>query len=380
MDKPIVAHIVGEYMFPYQSYIYRQLLGHIDFKIVVVSKLLVKGSRQKFPFKDLYYLTLLGRLYGLANRLDEGIFDFLLVLYLKVLIKLKKIKLLHIHSGAFGARLASYFRFWGIPVVVSFYGSDVFSYPLKSGWDKKYKKMFASQAHFIPLCESMRGELINLGAKPENNHVVHVVVDTDDFPFQERKVSDRVRFITVARLVEKKGHFILLEAFKKLVDSGLPVELEIVGFGELREKILKRVQELGLAGRVTLTDPSGVGDYFSFLKGKLLEAHIFVLSSIVAKNADREGTPVTIMEAMATGLPVIASNLSGIPEVVEEGKTGFLVPQKDVQALAEKMEFLAINPQLWSEMGRAGRRRIEKEFSQKHLPKGLGIVYNQILK
>jgi len=380
MTKPVVAHIVGEYMFPYQSYIYRQLLGHKDFRILAVSKLLVKDAREKFPFKNLYYLTSLGRLYNLINRLDERIFDFLLVLYLKILIKLKKIKLLHIHSGAFGARLALFFDFLNIPVAVSFYGSDVFSYPLKPGWKKKYQKMFRSSAHFIPLCQSMREELIKLGAKSENNHIVHVVVDTDDFPFRERKTGGRVRFITVARLIEKKGHFVLLNAFKKLVDRDLPVELEIVGFGELREKILERVEELGLKDKVTLTDPSGVGDYFSFLKEKLLEAHIFVLPSIVAQNADREGTPVTIMEAMATGLPVIASNLSGIPEVVEEGKTGFLVPQKDVEALAEMMTYLAQNPHLWSELGRAGRQRVEKHFSQKTLPKGLGIVYNRILK
>lgn len=380
MNKPVVAHVVGEYMFPYQSYIYRQLLGHKDFKIIVVSKLLVKGSRERFPFEDLYFLTSLGRLYGLVNRLDERIFDFLLALYLKVLIQFKKIKLLHIHNGAFGARLAPYFGFWRVPVAVSFYGSDVFSYPLKSGWKKKYRKMFRSSAHFIPLCQSMRRELVNIGAETRRCHIIPVVVNTDEFPFRERRVVNKVRFITVARLIEKKGHFVLLEALKKLVDRELPVELEIVGFGELKEKILKRAKELDLKKCVTLTDPSGADDYFSFLKERLLDAHIFVLASIVAEDADREGTPVTIMEAAATGLPVIASNLSGIPEVVRDGKTGFLVPQKDVEALAKKMEFLAKNPQLWLELGRTGRRRIEQEFSQKNLPRELGIVYNGVLR
>lgn len=380
MTKPVVAHVVGEYMFPYQSYIYRQLLGHEDFQIIVVSKLLVKDTRKKFPFEDLYYLTSLGRLYGLVNRINEGIFDFLFALYLKIFIKVKKVELLHIHNGILGARLSSFFEFLGVPVAVSFYGADAFSYPKKSRWEERYKRLFRSKAHFIPLCESMKENLVNLGADPQKCHVVHVVVDTEQFPFRERKFNGKVRFITVARLIEKKGHFVLLEAFKKLVDSGLPVELEIVGFGELREKILARIGELGLKDDVTLTDPSGVEDYFSFLKEKLLDAHIFILSSIVAEDSDREGTPVTIMEAMATGLPVIASDISGIPEVVEDGKTGFLVPQKDVEALAEKMEFLVREPQLWPAMGRAGRRRVEQQFSQKYLPKELGMVYNGILK
>ncbi len=368
-------------MFPYQSYIYRQFLGHNDFKIIVVSKFLVKGTRKKFPFKDLYYLTSLGSFYGLINQINERIFDFLLVLFLKVFIKFKKIKLLHIHSGILGARLAPFFKFLNVPVVVSFYGADAFSYPLKPEWKESYQKMFQGPwAHFVPLCESMKGELVQLGADLRKCYVVHLVVDTGEFPFKERKFVDKVRFITVARLIEKKGHFVLLEAFKKLVDRGLLVELEIVGFGELKKQILKRVEKLGLEKHITLTDPSGVDDYSSFLKEKLLAAHIFVLPSIVAENSDREGTPVTIMEAMATGLPVISTNISGIPEVVVNGKTGFLVPQKDVEALTEKMIYLAQNPNLWSEMGRAGRQRVEKQFSQKNLPHNLSLVYDKILK
>ena len=110
------------------------------------------------------------------------------------------------------------------------------------------------------------------------------------------------------------------------------------------------------------------------------EARIFVLPSVTASKGDEEGTPVVLMEAQATGLPVISTFHSGIPEVVIHGKSGFLVPEKDVDALAERLEYLIEHPEIWPEMGKEGRKFVEKKYDIKKLNQQLVEIYQDLLK
>lgn len=184
----------------------------------------------------------------------------------------------------------------------------------------------------------------------------------------------------MARLIEKKGYFILLDAFKKVVDSGRNVKLVIVGFGFLKEKISERIKELGLEDFVELNDPSEIKDYFSFVVKKYQQADVFVLPSIVASDKDQEGTPLTILEASSTGLPIISTNVAGVPEVVNDGETGFIVEQRNVEVLVDKMNYLADNPEVRQQFGVAGRKLMEAKFSLKSLPDRLDAVYSKFLK
>jgi colanic acid/amylovoran biosynthesis glycosyltransferase len=109
------------------------------------------------------------------------------------------------------------------------------------------------------------------------------------------------------------------------------------------------------------------------------EANIFILPSVTSDNEDQEGTPVVLMEAQAMGLPVISTFHSGIPEVVVEGKSGFLVPEKDVDALAEKLEGLIEHPEIWPEMGRYGRKFVEERYDIKKLNQQLVEIYQNLI-
>jgi colanic acid/amylovoran biosynthesis glycosyltransferase len=113
----------------------------------------------------------------------------------------------------------------------------------------------------------------------------------------------------------------------------------------------------------------------SFVQQKMAEAHLFILPSITAANGDQEGTPVSLMEAQAAGLPVISTLHSGIPEVVLDGETGFLIPERDVELLSEKIMQLIEEPSLWGKMGHEGRKHMEQHYDIKKLNRQLEDLY-----
>ncbi|MBA7689291.1 GDP-mannose-dependent alpha-(1-6)-phosphatidylinositol monomannoside mannosyltransferase [subsurface metagenome] len=110
------------------------------------------------------------------------------------------------------------------------------------------------------------------------------------------------------------------------------------------------------------------------------QAHIFVLPSVTASNGDQEGIPVVLMEAQAVGLPIISTYHSGIPEVIMDGKSGFLVPEKDVNALADRLDYLIEHPEIWSEMGRCGRNFVEEKYDIKKLNQQLVEIYQNLIR
>ena len=164
--------------------------------------------------------------------------------------------------------------------------------------------------------------------------------------------------LSVGRLVPKKGFATLLAAFRALADRGVPFRGEIVGEGPLRAELAATINRLGLAGHVLLPGPMS--------QGALLEryraARAFAIACEVQADGDRDGIPNVVVEAMAMGLPVVATRVSGIPECVADGVTGLLVPERDPAALAEALARVLEDPALGRGLGQAGRVRIEREF------------------
>jgi colanic acid/amylovoran biosynthesis glycosyltransferase len=111
----------------------------------------------------------------------------------------------------------------------------------------------------------------------------------------------------------------------------------------------------------------------------LAQAHIYMAPSVTSRNGDREGIPVSLMEAMACGMPILSTMHSGIPELVEHGRSGFLVPERDADALAEKLSYLLENPEIWQEMGVAGRACVEQYYNIHRLNGQLVDVYQKLL-
>ncbi len=164
--------------------------------------------------------------------------------------------------------------------------------------------------------------------------------------------------MTVGRLVEKKGIEYVLRAVRILVDRRREVEYHILGDGPGRDRLVALVAELGLADRVTL---HGRQDQAK-VREVIEESHALVAASVTAADGDEEGIPNVLKEAMALGLPVVATRHAGIPELIEDDVSGFLVPERDEAVLADALERLARDPGRWAAMGRAGRAKIEMEY------------------
>ena len=191
-----------------------------------------------------------------------------------------------------------------------------------------------------------------------------------------RGPDEPTRIVVVGRLVEKKGVSHAIEAVARLRDSGRAVRLSIVGDGPLRLELESMVEALR------------VGDRVQFLGSKTREevaeilaaAHLLLAPSVTAADGDQEGIPNTLKEAMAAGLPVVSTLHSGIPELVEDGRSGFLVPERDSEALADRVGWLVDRPDSWPDMGRAGRSRVEAEYDIAKLSMRLVELYQSVLE
>ena len=190
-------------------------------------------------------------------------------------------------------------------------------------------------------------------------HVIHCGIDVDAFDRRSRaRGGSEFTLVCVASMKEYKGHRYLIEALAAMAASGRGFRCLLVGDGELRPEIVRQVAELGLDDRVTICGALPAEEVRALLAG----ADAAVLASVVEETGKMEGIPVFLMEAMAAGLPVVATDISGIAELVEDGVSGLLVPERDPVALAAAVSRLAGDPELRRRFGRAGRERVRRSF------------------
>lgn len=198
-------------------------------------------------------------------------------------------------------------------------------------------------------------------ATAEKIHVVRCGVDVAAFAPGARIVPEAPTFVCVASLREYKGHAVLLDAVAILRARGSNVRVVLVGDGELRAALEARVAREGLGDRVELRGALAHQEIPAVLRASTA----MVLPSVTSRDGQMEGIPVALMEAMATGVPVIATRLSGIPELVRDGETGLLVPERDPAALAAAMERLAADPALGVRLAGAARSVVRERFDRK---------------
>ncbi|HNY26609.1 MAG TPA: glycosyltransferase, partial [Candidatus Sumerlaeota bacterium] len=199
-------------------------------------------------------------------------------------------------------------------------------------------------------------------ARPEHLHAVYHGVDLTAFDEAHDPAVEEPLLLSVGRLCDTKGFPELVEACRLLRERGVAFSCRIVGDGYMRDDLERQIRESGLEGVVTiagLLPRAAVRDLYR-------RARLFVLPCVVTSRGDRDGLPNVIVEAMAMGLPVVASNISGIPEAVVEGETGRLTPPHDPGALAEAIQSLWEDPALRARMGRAGHARTRERFGLEH--------------
>ena len=194
---------------------------------------------------------------------------------------------------------------------------------------------------------------------PETVAVVHCGIETGLFRKRHDRPDDRrFRILSVGRLVEKKGHGDLIDACAVLAARGLPFQCDIVGVGPLEAELRSRMEAHGLGGAVNLLGALNREEVLT----RCQSSDVFALACVVARNGDRDGVPVSLMEAMACEVPVVTTPIAGIPDLVEHEVTGLLVEAGDAVGLADSLERLNADPALGTALGRGGRHRVQEEF------------------
>ncbi len=280
--------------------------------------------------------------------------------------KARHFDVLYCHFGEIGI-IAHRLRRLGLlsgRLVTVFHGFDITRFVKERGREV-YAELLAGGDLFLPVSERWKRRLLELGAAPAKIRVHRMGVDCARFTYKPRQLrpDETVRIVTVARLVEKKGIEYSIRAVAELLGRGHRIDYRIVGDGPLRAALRSVIDETGCGAHIRLLGPLAQREVIEVLGG----AHLLMLTSVTDADGDQEGIPVSIMEAMAMGLPVISTWHSGIPELIADGVTGVLVPERDVQATASAVEELIATAGCWPEMGAAARARIRAEYDSRRL-------------
>lgn len=245
-----------------------------------------------------------------------------------------------------------------LPLIVHFHGLDAHSRLILDRFGGRYPKLFEQAAAIIANSPTMERALIDLGAPPGKLHYVPNGVDVDRLAAGAPGEAPPT-FLAVGRFVEKKAPQLTIAAFASVHRTHPEARLRMIGGGAILGVCQDLAQGLGIAEAVTFL---GVQPH-EVVTEEMQRARAFVQHSVVASDGNSESMPNSILEASASGLPVVATRHAGIPETVVDGKTGFLVEERDVEGMARQMARLVSEPGLAAELGRAGRRRIQESFS-----------------
>ncbi len=296
--------------------------------------------------------------YRLATLLDAGPFD-----------------VLHMHFGP----VANAFRFarqlFHAPLVVSFHGYDFCTVPRKEGRNV-YDRLWPNADHVIANSDYTRGQLLALGCPAGRLTILPVGLSPADFTFHERTWTPGhpLRILTVARLVEIKGHEFVLRALARLRGTLPDMRYDIVGDGPLRQRLATLAKDLGLQDVVYFHGARTESE----VRQHLAQAHIFVLTSVNV-DGDAEGQGLVLQEAQACGLPVITTRHGAFPEGIAPANAAWLIPERDVEALAVKLAQLCNALGEWPAMGRAGRAFVEQRYDIRALNARLVDIYRKAI-
>ena len=291
----------------------------------------------------------------------------------------KNYDIIHCHFGKL-SKTGIFLKKMGIntKLVTTFYGNDL-THLIKKYGINYYNDLFIYGDLFLPICKYFKEILIRLGCN-ESRLIIHPLgIDTKKFLSTNKKEivpNYSINILSIGRLIEKKGFEYSIKAISKLIEVYPNINYSIVGDGPLLSILKKLIKNLGIEKNVGFLGTLERNEVIKLLK----KAHIFILTSVTAKDGDKEGTPTVLLEAQAMNVPIITTFHSGIPEIILDGKTGFLVHERDVEAIKEKLELLINNPNTFRELSKHGKKYIKENFDVKMLNKRLISYYNSLLK
>lgn len=268
-------------------------------------------------------------------------------------VRRERIEHVHAHFATYPA-IAAWVcaRLTGVSYSITAHAHDIYV-------DQSFLANLFAEARFVATISQFNRTFLAPYARDTPVHLVRCGVDPEEYRFRLRELPSAgpVRALCVASLSEYKGHSVLIDALAGS-EALARVELSLVGQGELEQQLRAQIERLGLGARVHLLGARSESEVAELLAA----ADLFVLPSIVASNGQMEGIPVALMEALAAGVPVVTTRISGIPELVQDGLTGVLVEPGDPADLAHGIERVLANAAATRLRAEAGRALVIDEF------------------
>jgi colanic acid/amylovoran biosynthesis glycosyltransferase len=242
-----------------------------------------------------------------------------------------------------------------------FHGYDVSQYEVQQLYSQWYRSLFSASSKVLAISQLWLQRLQTMGCPPDKLMLLRMGVDLNKFRFRPRcSPQGAISIISVGRLTEKKGFITALKGIRVALDLGVKLRYTIIGDGHQKPLLTDLINKLDIAESVTLTGSIAP----ALLPQYLEQADIFMLTSETAANGDMEGIPVSLMEAMATGLITVSTYHSGIPELITHQQSGFLIAERDENALGHLLRDIAIRHYDLEQIQQAARNKISHEFNQ----------------
>lgn len=301
----------------------------------------------------------------------------------KHLLRCQRLDLIHAHFAIDGLYALALAKSKDVPLVTTLHGFDVTvtskellasRSPAWINYLLRQRQLKEEGDKFICVSNFIARQAIENGF-PDSKIIQHYIgIDVDKYSCRDSD-EDQSLILHVARLVEKKGTSVLLDAIA-IVRKGNPnVKLLIIGDGPLKAQLKEKVSALGLDENVILAGALPHLEVMQWMR----KAGMLVLPSLTAKTGDAEGLGMVLLEAAATGVPVIGSQHGGIPEAIIDEKTGYLVPEKDPQQLAERISWLLNNADIRHQMGIEARQFVAMKFNLSKQTKKLEAIYQEVI-
>ena len=382
--KPVATAYLPTFLPSDMRHVYRQVIGVSRFENTVIAR--KRHNESSFPLPEERILLVrrpclralrrwwfaqvkkvpiplsTGEVRGICSALDRHGTD-----------------VFHVYFGSIAAQLLPVLREISCPIVVSFHGADAGVDTQNPAYREALHEIFALSELVLARSESLVMRLRELGCPQSKLRLNPTGIPTGSFPLEQRVVppeGGHWRFLQVCRLVEKKGLPVALRAFVEVKKLHPFTEFHIAGDGPLRAELEDLVKELGVADSVKF---HGFVDQ-DHLSELARDSHIFIHPSQVAVDGNQEGIPNAMLEAMSSGLPVVATRHGGIPEAVTSGESGILVDEGDIKAVAEALLNLMADVTLYRQCSRGAHAVIERSFTTSAAIEVLESCYKEAIE
>ena len=380
-SRPVIACYCATFLKPEMLHIYRQITGIKRCAPVVIAQ--KRENAERYPFESLHILPK-PRTHGLRRfwyrkirdapwQLSDGELSKLLSVLTE-----SRARLLHIYFGHIAVHLLPLIRTCKNPSIVSFHGADVMVDMNKRAYREATLQMLDTVTLVLVRSESLRRALIHLGCNSKKIEVQRTGIPLEEFPSRDRPApqNGEWQLVQAGRLIEKKGLPVTLRAFSIFLMKHPNATLTIAGEGPLLSELQNLARELKIAEHVSFTGFVSQEQ----LREIYYRSHIFLHPSQTGHDGNQEGIPNSMLEAMATGLPVFATEHGGIPEAIENGVSGVLVAERDDEALARALLNNVQNADSLSWIARRGAGAVRQKFDLSKQTQHLDEVYLRLIR